>query len=461
MLTKVLADLLDGRRLKAVFICLMIVGAYLIWNSISPTHAGPLTDQDRAEMIDSVASIFASRYVYPEKGIQMDSLLKSNLSNGVYDGDSLLSDFTKSISDDLREFSQDLHIRVRPIPKNRFYATEDKGITSEQIYLESLENFGWEKAEILPGAIGYIKVDAFEDTAYAGEAAEAALGFIANSQAVIIDLREHHGGEENMQQLVASYFFDKPTQISGLYWTYLDSLAEAWTHTDIRGASLAQKDIYILTSNQTASGAEAFAYNMKHQRNATIVGEKSAGAAHWSDWYEFPNLGMVVHVPVARPINPATNTSWEGTGVIPHIEISPEKALDTAYLEAVLAFEKKSDDKRIKRFLNWLVPTIQGRLNPISLDNDLASKFVGSYLYADGEIQCTITYEDGILIYSSSKGKRDNLIPITENLFKLEKEHEEYGEMRIGFILDGSGNVREFHFLDIIGIMDTRTRTND
>ena len=192
MVIKVLTNLRDSRRLKAIFICLIIVGAYLIWNSISPTNAASLTDQDRTEMIDSVASILANRYVYPEKAIQMDSLLKSNLSKDVYDSDSLLSDFTKSISDDLREFSQDLHIRIRPIPENRFYATEDKGITSEQIYLESLENFGWEKAEILPGAIGYISVDAFKDTAYAGETAEAALGFIANSQAVIIDLQMKH-----------------------------------------------------------------------------------------------------------------------------------------------------------------------------------------------------------------------------------------------------------------------------
>jgi len=461
MVTKVLTSLQDRRWLKAIFICLIIVGAYLIWNSIYPTYATPLTDQYRAEMIDSVASIFANRYVYPEKATQMDSLLKSNLSKGVYDSDSLLSDFAKSISDDLREVSQDLHIRIRPIPRNRFYATKDKGITSEQIYLESLENFGWEKAEILPGAIGYIKVDAFKDTAYARETAEAALSFMANNQAIIIDLREHHGGEESMQQLVASYFFDKPTQLSGLYWTYLDSLEEAWTHTDIRGPSLADKDIYILISGNTASGAEAFAYNMKHQRNAIIVGEKSAGAAHWSDWYEFSNLGIVAHVPVARPINPATNTSWEGTGVIPQIEILPEKALDTAYLEAVLAFEKKSDDKRIKRFLNWLVPTIQGRLNRVNLDDDLASKYVGSYLYTHGDKECTITYEDGILIYTSSKGNQDNLIPITENLFRLEKEHEEYGEMRIEFILDGSGAVTEFRFLDIIGIMDTRTRMSE
>jgi hypothetical protein len=453
-----LKKLLTGRLLKVIFICLIFVCAYLVWNSVTPSQADPLTDQDRAEMIDSVAAIFVDRYVYPEMGMQMDSMLKSNLAKDVYDNDSSLSDFTQSLSDDLRAFSNDLHIWINPIPKNRSYVLEGEKITQEQIFLKSLENFGWGKLEWLPGAVGYIKIDKFEDIAYAGKIAEAALSFMANSQAIIIDLREHHGGQENMQQLVASYFFDEPTQLSSLYWTYLDSMAEAWTRTDIQGPSLAQKDLYILISNKTASGAEAFAYNMKHLGNATIVGENSAGAAHWSDWYEFPKLGLVAHVPVARPINPVTQTSWEGTGVTPDILIPAEKAFNKAYLEAVLNLEKKFTDKKIKRFLNWLVPSVEARLNPAHLDNDLASKYVGSYLYSDGERRCTISYENGILIYNSSSGKTDHLIPMTENLFKLEEEHEEYGEIRIKFILDESGNVTEFHFLDIIGFMDKRTK---
>jgi len=57
MLTKVFANLLAGRRMKLIYICLIIVGAYLIWNSISPTSAAPLTDQERAEIIDSVRSL--------------------------------------------------------------------------------------------------------------------------------------------------------------------------------------------------------------------------------------------------------------------------------------------------------------------------------------------------------------------------------------------------------------------
>jgi len=455
-----LKGLLASKRLKVIFVCLIFVCAYLVWNSVTISKADPLKDQDRAEMIDSVAAIFVDRYVFPEMGIQMDSLLKSNLTKGVYDNDSSLSDFTQSISDDLREFSNDLHIWVNPIPKNRSYVLENGEITQEQIFLKSLENFGWGKLEWLPGAVGYIKIDRFEDVAFAGKIAEAALSFMANSQAIIIDLRDHHGGHENMQQLVASYFFDEPTQLSSLYWTYLDSLEEAWTSTDISGSSLAGKDLYILISNKTASGAEAFAYNMKHLGNATIVGENSAGAAHWSDWYEFPKLGLVAHVPVARPINPVTQTSWEGTGVIPNISVPAEKALNKAHLEAVLNLETKFTDKKIKRFLNWLVPSIQARLNPTRLDNDLASKYVGNYLYSDGEKHCTISYENGNLFYYSSSGEKSNLIPITENLFRFEEEHDEYGEIRIKFIWDESEHVTEFHFIDIIGFMDKRTRIN-
>jgi hypothetical protein len=284
---------------------------------------------------------------------------------------------------------------------------------------------------------------------------------MANCQALIIDLREHHGGHKNMQRLVASYFFSKPTELSGLYWTYLDSMQEAWTHSDIRGQSLHDKDLYILTSSETASGAEAFAYNLKHLGRATIVGENTAGAAHWSDWYEFPKLGIVVHIPVARPIHPVTKTGWESTGVIPDIEVSAEKAQDRAYLEAMLKIESKSKHKKYKRIIKWEIPKIQSRLNPLILDNALVNKFVGNYLYLDSDNECRISYENKSLFYNSSSGKKYNLIPMTENLFKQEEEHEEYGEIRIKFILDESGNVTEFHFLDIIGFMDKRIRKNE
>lgn len=132
-----LKNLFSSRRLKVIIISLIIVCTYLIWNSVTPSQANPLTDQDRTEIIDSVATIFVDRYVYPEMGVQMDSMLKSNLANGVYNNDGLLSDFTQSISDDLREFSNDLHIWISSIPENRFYVVKGQKITEEQICKKS------------------------------------------------------------------------------------------------------------------------------------------------------------------------------------------------------------------------------------------------------------------------------------------------------------------------------------
>jgi hypothetical protein len=451
--------LFRARRMKALYVVVpLAVCVYFVWTSLTPGPAYSISERDKEEIIDSIVTLLASRYVYPEKSLQMDSLLKTNLANNTYAADSVLPDFTQSLTRDLREFSHDLHISIHPIPKHRFYATDDKGVPKEQIHARSLENFGWKSAEWLPGAVGYLKVDKFDDTAYAIGVAEAALSFMANCWAVIIDLRDNSGGQENMQQLIASYFFDEPTQLSSLYWTYLDSLVEAWTRTDVKGPSLARKDLYVLTSRHTASGAEAFAYNMKYLRKATIVGDTSAGAAHWSDWYEFPNLNVVALVPVARPINLVTMSNWEGTGVIPDIVIVAAKAKDRAYLEAVLTLESKTTDERIKRQLKWLVPTIEGRLHPVNLSDDLLSKYVGKYVYPDGERYCSVACENGNLYYISSGGTRDRLLPMSEHFFRLEKEHEEYGEIRVKFIPDELGEVAEMQWFDILGFMFKFTR---
>ena len=53
-------------------------------------------------------------------------------------------------------------------------------------------NYGFARVEILPGSVGYVKFDFFADTEDpgAGETAAAAMNFLANASAVIIDLRE-------------------------------------------------------------------------------------------------------------------------------------------------------------------------------------------------------------------------------------------------------------------------------
>jgi tetratricopeptide (TPR) repeat protein len=89
----------------------------------------------------------------------------------------------------------------------------------------------------------------------------------------------------------------------------------------------------VLISNQTFSGAEAFAYDLQALKRATIVGEVSAGAAHpASTWVVYKDLR--ISIPFGRAINPITGTNWEGVGVKPDIEVAADKALEVAIAKA-------------------------------------------------------------------------------------------------------------------------------
>lgn len=48
---------------------------------------------------------------------------------------------------------------------------------------------------------------------------------------------------------------------------------------------------------------------------------------------------MVLNLPVASPLVGEANTTWEGTGVIPDIVTTADRALDTAHATALKKLE--------------------------------------------------------------------------------------------------------------------------
>ncbi len=97
--------------------------------------------------------------------------------------------------------------------------------------------------------------------------------------------------------------------------------------------------MYVLTSSNTFSGGEEFAYNLRNLERATIIEETTGGGAHPVRPVKVSDRFMI-GVPFARAISPITKTNWEGTGVAPHIQTPAAEALDAAYL---LAIEKVAE----------------------------------------------------------------------------------------------------------------------
>jgi C-terminal processing protease CtpA/Prc len=191
------------------------------------------------------------------------------------------------------------------------------------------DNCAFEKIEILPNNIGYVKFDGFMDASFCGPTVAAAMGFVAHTDAVIFDLRQNQGGDPEMVALISSYLFERSTHLIDIYDRKENSTRQNWTLSYLPGPRLTKQPVFVLTSKQTFSGAEEFAFDLKNQKRATIVGETTGGGAHPVSGHTVANYFMV-GVPFAKSLDPVTKTNWEGTGVVPDVNVSAADALTTA-----------------------------------------------------------------------------------------------------------------------------------
>jgi C-terminal processing protease CtpA/Prc len=190
-----------------------------------------------------------------------------------------------------------------------------------------LEKCSFEKLELHPGNIGYVKLSWFPDPASCGEIAQAVMQRLNETDGVIFDLRDSRGGYPEMVRLMAGWLFDRPVS---WYNPRATSPAQLVTDSPVAGSRLAGKPVFVLTSSRTFSGAEHFAYNLKTLKRATIVGEATSGAAHAGRGTPQSQVALAEPKPL-----------WEGTGVQPDVRVGAADALRVAETMARSAIHKK------------------------------------------------------------------------------------------------------------------------
>jgi C-terminal processing protease CtpA/Prc len=287
-----------------------------------------LNQNEIRTVIDTCIHAFKTYYIYPDAVPKIEKHINNQIKNGQYSNIEDLLVLTKRLRKDFRDATHDHHIWIDTMEN---LLIQDKPVSMEEIIKEkSKNNFGFFESKVLDENIGYLRIDSFDNLEYARETAANAIEKLADSKSIILDLRNNHGGHQNMVTFISSYFFEESMQLNSLYFRAADSLAEYWTNPLVPGKKLLNQQVFILTSKNTASAAESFTYSMKHYKRAIIVGESTRGAAHWKETYKFPSLGIFAEIPVARPINPVTKKDWESEGVEPDIEISADEAFDKA-----------------------------------------------------------------------------------------------------------------------------------
>jgi hypothetical protein len=378
--------------------------------------------QIRAAVVDSLSEALSKYYVYPEKAAILDSFLNKQAAAGNYDTLSNPNAFAYAMVKDIRKLVKDQHLVVRYDPQLEKRIVEFNKAPStikSDVTADLKKNFFFKKAEILPGNIGYIVFTNFADTGIiARRTVNAALRFVAYSDALIIDLRNNFGGSGAMSEELLSYFFREKTFAGRRYNRLTDSWQDEYLQQ--RGAEdelVLSMPVYLLTSERTYSAAEGFAYHLQQLKNARVVGDTTRGAAHLTRSFALGN-GFVAFIPYSRMEHAITKKDWEGTGVLPDIPTREAEALHRAQelaLRVRLAEEK--DSVQIRR-INWLLNDLAATSSNLTISGATLKQYTGRFEEFLFEMKGNaLYYTNTHQVNSTTKMKA-----IKPNLFKVDAQ---------------------------------------
>ncbi|MCA9679136.1 MAG: S41 family peptidase [Myxococcales bacterium] len=326
----------------------------------------PIDAATRTRLIEAAAAAMEGGYVFPDLGGQAAAHLRDQAAKGAYDALVTAGALTDRLTADLRELTHDKHIAfivsAQPLPLVDDDVAPSPEDLAAEARAEAVANFGFTRIERLAGNIGYLRLDAFMQAALAGDTAEAAMRLLAHTDALIIDLRGNGGGDPQMVQLMVSYLHPATTQIhiNDFYLRDGDATVQFWTLPALPGPRYAG-DVYVLTSGNTFSAAEEYAYDLQVEHRGHVVGEVTGGGANPGGTVRLDDH-VAMFVPFGRAINPETKTNWEGVGVQPDVAVAAPLALDTAYLAALRSRVGKGADANLEGEIATAIADAERRL---------------------------------------------------------------------------------------------------
>ena len=315
------------------------------WNTITADHFIIKEDDVNAihtdidtltqdEVIQRLLEKVRAGYIFPEVGQQICERLQRHLEDGDYDGISEGDFFAYALTLHLQEVNHDEHLWVRwhaqPLPEHEGQLRQNPAWQAERQLEARLDNYGLHRVERLPGNVGYLDIRYFHRPEWGGETAAAAMAFLAQSSALILDLRQCQGGYPGMTALIGSYLFEEPVLLSRIYWRDDNTTQEYWADPGAVGKRPGHIPLYVLVSRQTFSAGEGFAAALQSRKRAILVGEKTDGGAHPGASYRL-HAHFEAFIPIGRVIDPITGGDWEGVGVTPDVGIPAGDALRAAH----------------------------------------------------------------------------------------------------------------------------------
>ena len=393
--------------------------------------------------VDAIAKAIEGRFYDVARGRKIADDLRASNARGDFDAYTDNRELAAALTDRLKPL--DGHFNVQwTAPQAR---ADDDAPPDAAPTRRPRPYHGIRSVEVLPGNIGYLDLRQFmgfefgQPDAPSRKAIEAALQWMADTDAVIVDVRANGGGSPAMVGYLTSAFTPKGADIyNTFHWR---EGVESEAPRDWYSAPRLEVPLYVLVSARTGSAAEAFAYTLKNAKRATIVGEASGGAANPGGEVQTGN-GFSIFVSGGSPVSPITKTNWEGTGVIPDVEVDQATALDTARalaLEQVLKKLPAADATEPR----WALEALRAEAAPYR--EVVAADYAGEF-----GAMSVLRKDDQLLL---KRGRRPSavMLPLGKDLFTV----AENPNQRIRFFRDAVGAVIAME-IDSIGGRSSRYR---
>ena len=147
----------------------------------------------------------SAHYVFPEKTKQIETLLRQRQRNGDYDAITNGDQLAKTLTADMASVAHDLHMRVEFSPEvlpAEETALPGQGAASSRVavmqWLDGIGRkfapMGVSKVEVMPANIGYLNLSGFPRPELSAPKYAAAMDKLADTGAMIIDMRGNRGG---------------------------------------------------------------------------------------------------------------------------------------------------------------------------------------------------------------------------------------------------------------------------
>ena len=286
----------------------------------------PLDTAARRDIVAQLGDALRDRYVFPETGERAAVLIARASAAGEYDGLTDRHAFAGRLSADVRAIAQDKHLDIvssgswlppRSPPPPDGPPPPPRGELT--------------RAERLSGGIGYIEVTSFPPLDEFKPVLDHAMAALKGSRTLVVDVRRTGGGSPESVAYFVSYLVQPGRHLSDIISRTpktKDFTRETFSSVPTP-ISFAGVPVYVLTSKNTFSGGEDFAYTAQALKRATIIGEVTGGGANPAGPVKLGH-GLIAIIPFGRSENPVTKTNWEGRGVQPDVAAPASDALGLA-----------------------------------------------------------------------------------------------------------------------------------